>query len=191
MDKVERVFRQLKAEGKIRIAKDVAIENKEPNFKAGSKKIKYNERMNELSEEDIEFGLLHEEGHFKCPVKKIDWFFLIIPLTLLFPFLLLVFMYPFLSQYIVYITFIYMLLYLFVYTRFWLSKFYQKYEYLADEYSCINLSNPLNSIYALDRIPNYSRNNGLKNIFIALGSKHAHPTHEQRIENIKEKFQNK
>lgn len=70
-NKVERVFRRLKAEGKIKIAKDIAMKKWVPNFKAGIfKRMKYNARMNGLSEEDIEFCLLHEEGHFKCPVKK-------------------------------------------------------------------------------------------------------------------------
>jgi beta-lactamase regulating signal transducer with metallopeptidase domain len=41
--------------------------------------IKYNDRMNELSKEDIEFCLLHEEGHLKNPVKIRDWLYLLIP----------------------------------------------------------------------------------------------------------------
>ena len=177
MDKVERVFRRLKAEGKIKIAKDIAMKKWVPNFKAGIfKKMKYNARMNGLSEEDIEFCLLHEEGHFKCPVKKREWFYLVISSLLFYLFT------SFFPSSGVIAMFLFLL-----YIRVWAFEFYQKYEYFADEFAAKNVPNPSERISALNRIPK-NQNKWLYYILITVGVEYLHPTIEERKNRIKDKF---
>jgi len=80
MDKVTIQFEKLQSQGKINLAEKVKMSNVD-TFKAklsGLKTIEYNERMIKLQDEEINFWLLHEEGHFvdrknKYPVFII-WF---------------------------------------------------------------------------------------------------------------------
>lgn len=180
MDKVERVFQRLKTEGKIQIARDIVIKKSVPNFKAGIfKKIKYNERMMELSEEGIEFCLLHEEGHFKIPVKIRDWTYLVILILSLLPL-------KYLPNSTV-LGFLFLFLYLFL-LHVWIIEIYQKYEYFSDEYACSNLSNPLERISALERIPKNRSNKWVEYFLITIGAGYMHPSIEERKSRIKEIF---
>lgn len=184
MDKVERVYRRLKAEGKIQIARNIVKKKWLPNFKAGMfKRIKYNPLMNELPEDDIEFCLLHEEGHFKHPVKLREWFYLVVPFLML---LLIAYVQ---SPYVQSASLGAFAMFIFLLSiHYWFIEIYQKYEYWADEYASNNIPDPLVRIYALDRIPKKKINKFFHYIAITLGIEYIHPRKEERIERIKERF---
>ena len=181
MDKVKREFWRLKAEGKIAIAKDIVTRRWVLNFKAGMfKKIKYNDQMNELSKEDIGFCLLHEEGHFRHPIKKRHWLYLAIPFLLF----LLINMYEYASAIAGVLA-----MFLFLYgIHVWFIEVNQKYECLADDYACRNVSNPCERILVVDRIPGSKCNKWLKYLLITLGAGYAHPSNEERKNRIREIF---
>ncbi len=157
--------------------------------------------MNELSEENIEFSLLHEEGHFKYPKKMVDKFYILIPflplvlfvlfllVTLIFPVYLIVRLMYFLNSVIFGMMAMFILLYG-IHVRF--IRVNQKYEYLADEFAANYFPNPSGRLEStLNQLPELKINKWFKYFLITLGFEYAHPTHEQRIENIKEKFQTK
>ena len=181
MDKVKREFWRLKAEGKIAIAKDIVTRRWVRNFKAGMfKKIKYNDRMNVLSEEDIGFCLLHEEGHFRHPIKKRHWLYFATPFLLFC-----------LINMLVYACAIAGALAMFLFLcgiHVWFIEVNQKYEYLADDYACRNVSNPLERISALDRIPESKCNKWVNYVLITFGARYSHPSVEKRKNRIREIF---
>ena len=184
MDKVKREFWRLKAEGKIAIAKDIVTRRWVRNFKAGMfKKIKYNDRMNVLSEEDIGFCLLHEEGHFRHPIKKRHWLYFATPF-------LLFLLFWWVNMHVdVGASAGALAMFLFLCgIHVWIIDVYQNYEYKADEYACRNIPNPLERISVLDRIPKNKGNKWWNHFLSTLGADDMHPSIKKRKNRIREIF---
>lgn len=194
MDKVLTQFNDLALQGKINKAKKVKVA-KVDNFKSElfSKIIKYNRNMNKLTNDEINFCLLHEEGHYVNAIKKRHWAYLTIIIMLYLAIGIIVqiflnkyFQNNFLSGIVA--TFLTLFLILIPFIRIWLSRIYQNYEYKADDYACENVDNPHEILSIFDNLE--SHNAIKKNIFIIkllriLGSDLAHPTTEDRIDRIK------
>lgn len=179
MDNVTQEFESLVAQGKISKAKKVKTA-KVNNFRIlkGSKTIRYNSQMNQFSKEDIDFFLLHEEGHLKNPFKLIEWIILAT--------IILIFYFLFWSGFGPLAMFFYLYsLHVFLIER------CQKYEYLADDFACKNIDNPREGILALNRIKttNLKINKWLLYFLITLGVGYKHPPNEKRIQRIYEKYQ--
>ena len=185
MDKVTKEFKKLVAQGKINKAKKVK-DTKVDYFKAGIHKvIKYNIQMNELTKEDIDFCLLHEEGHYNNPIKLID------RICFAIPFLLICIIGLFDNIIPVNIRFIsglMSMLFLLYFIHVWLIEVHQKYEYLADDYACKNIDNPRDRILALKRLPKIKKNKWIKYLSITVGTDYLHPSNEDRINRIKKNF---
>ena len=154
MDKVSTQFNNLVLQGKINKAKKVKMANVY-NFKSGlfSKIIKYNKNMNKLTNDDINFCLLHEEGHYVNAIKIHHLAYLVILYILIWLsvdiFLNKYFQYNFLLIFVHgFLTFLMMIPVI----RIWLSRIYQNYEYKADDYACENIDNLLEILYIFDNI---------------------------------------
>lgn len=191
MDRVERVFQRLRDEGKIKKGKHIAVDRRVPTFEVDGifkKTVKYNEQMNELSEEDVEMGLLHEEGHLRNPIKKRHIIYMTLPWL---PFVLIMFFVKNIL-FVALILFGALVMFLSLYSlHVWFIKIHQNYEYLADEYAFGNVSNPLERISSFDRIPKKKGNKELTlrdYISITLGYGYGHPSIEKRKNRIKAKF---
>ena len=189
MTKVLTQFNNLILQGKINKAKKVKIA-KVYNFKSGLffKIIKYNKNMNKLTNDEINFCLLHEEGHYVNAIKIRHWAYLVMSYILIS-----ISIYIFLNKYFQYIflgfvTGFLTLLIMIPVIRIWLSRIYQNYEYKADEYACENIDNPheiLSIFDHLDSINIMKKNSFAIKLLRIFGSGLAHPTDEDRIERIK------
>ena len=191
MDKVTKEFEKLIDQGKINKAKRVKATKRIDDLKAAGimrKTIKYNPQINELLEEDIDFCLLHEEGHFVNPVKGVDWFYLIIPFLFVVTVTLLA-NFNIIPVYLLFISGFMTMFFLIYFLHFWWIEVYQKYEYLADDYACKNVDDPLNGISALNRLSVIKINKWIWYVSITLGADHAHPSKEERINRIKKNYQ--
>jgi Zn-dependent protease with chaperone function len=195
MDKVEEVFQRLKEDGRIKIAKNISIDRRVPTFEADNgmfkKTIKYNNQMNKLSEEDIEMGLLHEEGHFRYPYSKKETILLVWPALL---FLLIMLGFSLKNELLSYLVLLGATLMFFFLCNLhkWFREISQKHEYLADEFAFKNVPNPLNRLSSFDRIIKRKHAEKLRwrnYIEITLGYSHSHPSLTERNERIKRIFQ--
>lgn len=193
MDKVRIQFDKLKLQGKIRIAEKVNIA-KVNNFKADSKSnsILYNENMNKLIDDDIDFMLLHEDGHFINPIKKIHMFYFrcIFVFAILMAIILLIFFICNLLSYTVLIILLIFLFLIFLFLMYiWMRIFSQNNEYEADDYACNNIDNPLGIISVFEHTKHLSvrENHPVKNLFNEF-SKFTHPSFDDRISRIKENY---
>ena len=164
IDEVSTQFNNLVLQGKINKAKKVKMANVY-NFKSGLifKIIKYNKNMNKLTNDDIDFCLLHEEGHYVNAIKIRHFAYIVIPVILIYIsvsiFLNNFFQYNFLFNFVPgFLTLLTMIPLL----RIRLSRIYQNYEYKADNYACENIDNP-QKILSIDDLD--STNTTIKKTF--------------------------
>ena len=191
MDKVTKEFEKLIDQGKINKAKRVKATKRIDDLKAAGimrKTIKYNPQINELLEEDIDFCLLHEEGHFVNPVKGVEWFYLIIPFLSVVTVTLLVY-FNIIPVYLLFISGFMTMLFFLCSLHVWMIDVYQKYEYLADDYACKNVNDPLKGISVLNRLSVIKINKWIGYASITFGADHAHPSKEERINRVKKNYQ--
>ena len=190
MDKVTKEFEKLINQGKINKAKRVKATKRIYDLKAAGiirKTIKYNPQINEPPKEYIDFYLLHEEGHFVNPVKGVEWFYLIIPFLLVVTVTLLA-KFNIIPVNLLFPSGFMTMLFLIYSIHVWLIDVYQKYEYLADDYACKNVDDPLNGISALNHLPVKKINKWIGYFLITLGAGYAHPSDEKRIKRIKKNY---
>ena len=198
MDKVTIQFEKLQSQGKINLAEKVKMSNID-TFEAESslkdhKTIKYNEGMINLQDDEINFWLLHEEGHFVDPMKKIHrlYFFVIIFISLI-PLMLAFISHILLSGNIyttllLIVSFFLFPLILNLFACRWMRNIQQKREYEADDFACKKIDNPLKieSVFEQARYHSTNKKNCLQKIFACIiCSKLAHPSDEDRINRIK------
>ncbi len=200
MDKVRIQFEKLKNQGKIRIAEKVKKLSKVDTFEAGfsvkgPKTIKYNGGMNKLQDDEINFWLLHEEGHFKNPFKKTQYVYLGILFILLIPLMLALGAYlhsgTIESILLLLISCILFLLILHPLACVWMKKIQQNREYEADDFACKKIDNPLRieSAFKQARYHSTNKKSCLKKIFAyIICAKCSHPSVEDRISRIKNNY---
>jgi len=193
IDKVSTQFNNLVLQGKINKANKVKI-TKLPDFRSGlfSKIIKYNKNMNKLTNDNINFCLLHEEGHYVNPIKIYHWAYLAIIIMLYFVFGFIVnniLNLYFQQNFLLNIVTAFLPLPIFIYSiRIWLSQIYQDYEYKADHYACENVDNPLEILSIFDDLESHDTikiNTFTRTLLRILGSNLAHPSVKDRIDRIK------
>ena len=203
MDKVTIQFEKLKSQGKINIAEKVKISDVD-NFNAGlgSKTIKYNAGMNKLQDDEINFWLLHEEGHFDNSFKIIHYVYLggillilLIPLRLaptIFSLLsgttdsILLLLAAFFSLLLT--SYFLLLLVLHPLLCIWMKRIQQNYEYKADDFACKKIDNTLKIESAFKQARYHSTNekNCKQKIFdCIICIKNSHPSDEDRISRMK------
>ena len=189
MDRVTKEFEKLIDQGKINKAERVKATKRIYNLKAAGiirKTIKYNPQINGSLEEDIDFYLLHEEGHFVNPVKVIER---IIPFLLIgTPPLLGYFSISIIPANHLFASGFMTMFFLIYFLHFWWIEVYQKYEYLADDYACKNVDNPLIGISALNHLPIININKWVRCLLITFGADYAHPSNEKRINRVKKNY---
>jgi Zn-dependent protease with chaperone function len=197
MGKVEKVFKRLRKEGRLKIARNIAIDRRVPNFEADNglfkKTINYNIQMNELSEEDIEMCLLHEEGHLRYPYNKKETFLLVWPLLLLLLTMICFSSLDKLFPSLILLGAILMFIFLCNLHK-WFREIGQRHEYLADEFAFKNVSDPLSRISSFNHVTKRRRAHKLSLrdcIGITLGYGQSHPLISERKERIKRIFQKK
>ena len=193
MDKVTIQFEKLKSQGKINIAEKVKISDVD-NFNAGlgSKTIKYNAGMNKLQDDEINFFLLHEEGHFDNPQKIMHYIYLLIILFLsLIPFIIVKFyLFNGTEVYVLLLIVSFFLIPL-IFTPLaciWMKRIQQNYEYEADDFACKKIDNPFRIESAFKQARYHSTNNKKwwQKIFLCIiCSKYSHPSDEDRINRMK------
>ena len=185
MDKVTIQFNKLKLQGKIKNGEKVNIA-KVNNFKAGSDKSKtilYNKNMNELLNDEIDFWLLHEEGHFVHSEKKsfcsLIGLSLLLTVASLCGFGLKWLQHEWLSAIVLLLIYI-IILFLIIFL--WLRWIYQDFEYKADDYACKNIDNPLEITALFEHLISHSMDE-MDKISIIF-SNLSHPSIDNRITRI-------
>ena len=181
MDRVTIQFEKLKSQGKINIAEKVRM-SKVDTFEAKSKAIEYNKGMNKLQNDEINFYLLHEEGHFVDRRTKY------IIITIIFIIYVYIWYFTisnlsgFVSKFLYVALAIFLLIILLVRI---MSKLSQHHEYKADDYACEKIDNPLRIELVFKQARYHSTNtkNPLNNILNTIFPRH--PSDKDRINRMK------
>ena len=193
-DKVTIQFKKLKSQGEINIAKKVKM-SKVDNFQAIKKykTIEYDKGMNKLQDDEINFWLLHEEGHLENPIKKIHCIYLgciliisLIPLMLAFGFYFFSSITD--SNSLLAISFFLFPLILHPLACVWMKNIQQNREYKADDFACKKIDNPLRikSVFKQARYHSTNNKNCPQKIFACIiCKKNSHPSDEDRISRMK------
>ena len=173
MDKITQEFNYLRLHGKIKKIEHVKASNVR-NFSAGKfkKVIKYNPNMNLLGKTEIDFCLLHEEGHYANPIKLIHITYIVLFLII----------YLALSANIIIAT-----IFLFLACCCWSIGIYQNYEYKADDYACNYFDELPNIKSVFEKIDSMQKKDMVHKIG-NIGSKLSHPSAENRIKRIENHF---
>lgn len=197
MDKVRTQFEELKSQGKIVIAEKVKKSSKVDNFEAikKSRTIKYNDGMIKLQDDDINFWLLHEEGHLFDPLKVTPIVYLVIIILISFFPLILVIFFPELLGSTINTNFLSIVSLCLFFPIFrplacrWMKNIQQNREYDADDFACNKIDNTLRIESTFKRARFSSTNNKKwwqKILPFIICKKYSHPSDEDRIKRIKQ-----
>lgn len=192
MDKVTIQFEKLKSQGKINIAEKVKKSDVD-TFEAGlfCKTIKYNKEMKNLSDDVINFWLLHEEGHFDNPNPWLELVYILTPSLLA---VIVVSLFCLYDVTLITCT-LFVLIFLIVIRIMprllciWMECIYQNYEYKADDYACKNIDDSLRivSVFKHTRALFKKKGGYIRKKLLYFGcSKYSHPSDEDRINRMKQ-----